>query len=127
MPATEDISGASGAGDAIDSGVRHGSYALTGPLPRGGAGSLPMRGDLAHIALAGKFFVPHYAVPQPRTVLPGGAPLMTQPGEAGEELRVLAEGEIFEVLEVGESWAWGCLSLAGPVGWVRLDRLELLR
>ena len=49
------------------------SYALTGPQPKAEPGRTPLRGDLAHIGLAGKFFVPHYAVPQPRTVMPGGA------------------------------------------------------
>jgi hypothetical protein len=36
----------------------------------------------------------------------------------------LLEGDSFEVLDVTREWAWGCLSLKGPVGWVHLDRLE---
>jgi hypothetical protein len=36
------------------------------------------------------------------------------------------EGDSFEVLDVAGGWAWGCLSLEGPVGYVRLDRLEPL-
>lgn len=101
-------------------------YALTGPQPRPVPGRTPVRGDLAHIGLAGRFFVPHYAVPQPRSVMPGGARLMSGTGEGAQELCTLMEGDSFEVLEVQGNWAWGCLSLDGPVGYVPLDRLEAL-
>jgi hypothetical protein len=104
----------------------HGSFSLTEPRQRPAQGSLPLRGDLAHIALAGRYFVPHYAVPQPRVVMPGGAPLYSAPVHAAEELCTLMEGDSFEVLEVSNGWAWGCLSLEGPVGYVRTDRLEPL-
>lgn len=103
-----------------------GPYALAGPIPRPDPRRVPLRGDLAHIALAGRHFVPHYAVPQPRVVMPGGAPLHAAPGEGTEELCVLMEGDSFEVLDVTGNWAWGCLSLDGPVGYVQLDRLEPL-
>ena len=102
-----------------------GPFALAGPVARPD-GSMPLRGDLAHIGLAGKYFVPHYAVPQPRTVLPGGAPLLSSSDGGAEELCTLMEGDSFEVLDVIGVWAWGCLSLEGPVGYVLLDRLELL-
>lgn len=103
-----------------------GPFALTGPVARADPRRLPLRGDLAHIGLAGKHFVPHYAVPQPRGVMPGGAALFTDTGDGAEELCTLLEGESFEVLDIAGSWAWGCLSLEGPVGYVRLDRLEPL-
>ena len=99
-------------------------YALTGPQPKAEPGRTPLRGDLAHIGLAGKHFVPHYAVPQPRTVMPGGAALLANPGESAEELCVLMEGDSFEVLDVVGGWAWGCLGIGGLVGYVRVDRLE---
>ena len=101
-----------------------GPYTLAGPAVRPDPRRVPLRGDLAHIALAGKHFVPHYAVPQPRSVMPGGAPVMTETGEDAAELCTLLEGDSFEVLDVAGGWAWGCLSLEGPVGYVRLDRLE---
>ena len=102
----------------------HGPYALAGPVARPDPTRVPIRGDLAHVGLAGIHFVPHYAVPQPRAVLPGGAPLYADPDDTSEELCVLLEGDSFEVLDVTRAWAWGCLSLEGPVGYVRLDRLE---
>jgi len=103
-----------------------GPFWLSGPQHRPAHGSLPLRGDLAHIALAGRYFVPHYAVPQPRVVMPGGAPLFSAPATGAEELCTLMEGDSFEVLEVSNGWAWGCLSLEGPVGYIRTDRLEPL-
>jgi len=103
-----------------------GPFPLVGPQDRPAPGSLPLRGDLAHIAFAGRYFVPHYAVPQPRVVMPGGAPLFSATGHGAQELCTLMEGDSFEVLEVSDGWAWGCLSLEGPVGYVRTDRLEPL-
>jgi hypothetical protein len=103
-----------------------GPFALAGPAARPDGRKVPLRGDLAHIGLAGKYFVPHYAVPQPRTVLPGGAPLLAGTDAGAEELCTLMEGDSFEVLDVAGAFAWGCLSLDGPVGYVHLDRLEAL-
>lgn len=102
-----------------------GPYALTGPVPKPDPYTVPLRGDIAHIALAGTYFVPHYAVPQPRTVMPGGAALLSSTGEGAEVICTLLEGDSFEVLDLTGGWAWGCLSLEGPVGFVHLDRLEM--
>ena len=103
-----------------------GPFTLAGPAARPDPRQLPLRGDLAHIGLAGQYFVPHYAVPQPRTVLPGGAPLLAGTETGAETLCTLMEGDSFEVLDVAGAFAWGCLSLDGPVGYVHLDRLEAL-
>ena len=106
--------------------TKRGFYALTGPQPKAEPGRTPLRGDLAHIGLAGRYFVPHYAVPQPRTVMPGGATLMSGSGEGAQEICSLMEGDSFEVLDVTGGWAWGCLGLGGPVGFIHVDRLEVL-
>ena len=58
--------------------------------------------------------------------MPGGAALLSSPGENGIELCSLMEGDSFEVLDLTGGWAWGCLSLEGPVGYIRIDRLEQL-
>jgi hypothetical protein len=102
-----------------------GPFTLAGPVARPDPRRLPLRGDLAHIGLAGKHFVPHYAVPQPRIVMPGGAALLAEAEVGAEELCTLMEGDSFEVLDIAGTWAWGCLSLEGPVGYVHLDRLEV--
>lgn len=99
---------------------------LDGPIERPDPRTSPIRGDLAHIGLAGTYFVPHFAVPQPRAVMPGGAPLLADPKDDAEELCVLMEGDSFEVLDITGNWAWGCLSLEGPVGYIAIDRLEAM-
>ena len=106
-------------------GGSHGQYALAGPVPRPAPG-IPLRGDVAHIGLAGRYFVPHYAVPQPRAVMPGGADLRASPREDSDVLCTIPEGQSFGVLDVTGTWAWGALSLAGPSGYIHLDRLEPL-
>lgn len=112
---------ASGAGERA-----FGSFALTGPVGTGAIAALPVRGDLAHIAMAGRFFVPHYAVPQPRLVMPGGASLHPVPDGHSPVLCEILEGQSFELLELAGQWAWGCLSPEGPTGYVHADRLEAL-
>ena len=113
--------------DSPASGVHpQGPFALTGPQPKPDEKRIPIRGDLAHIGFAGIHFVPHYAVPQPRSVMPGGARLLEAPREDAAEQCTLMEGDSFEVLDVAGSYAWGCLSLDGPVGYIHIDRLEPL-
>ncbi len=101
-----------------------GPFVLSGPVERPDETRVPIRGDLAHVGLAGRYFVPHYAVPQPRSVMPGGAVLLGAPNAAAAQICQLAEGDSFELLDITGQWAWGCLSLEGPVGYVHIDRLE---
>ncbi len=100
-----------------------GQLALTGPSVTAEPGHLPVRGDLAHIALAGRYFVPHYAVPMPHSVV-----TETQLRKAGkpdaEQVCVLARGVSFDVLDISGGWAWGQFGEDGPVGYVRLDDLK---
>ena len=126
MKAPADAAPAKDAGDDKEMTPSHGPYCLSGPVERIDPRVTPVRGDLAHVAMAGRYFVPHYAVPQPRSVMPGGARLMSAAGDGGEEVCTLMEGDSFEVLDVTGNWAWGCLSLHGPVGYVPVDRLESL-
>jgi len=101
-----------------------GPFVLSGPVGKPDETRVPLRGDLAHIGLAGKYFVPHYAVPQPRTIMPGGAAMLATPDEEAPEICTLMEGDSFELLDITGSWAWGCLSLDGPVGYIHVDRME---
>ena len=61
-------------------------------------GTLPIRGDLAHIALADEYLVAHYVVPQPREIGPDGAALLCQPREGSDEVTRLAPGAAFDAL-----------------------------
>jgi len=100
-----------------------GQLALTGPSPRASNGPLPVRGDLAHIRLAGRYFVPHYAVPMPHKVghliwLRAAADL------SSDEICELPVGSTFNVLDIAGGWAWGQSEEDGPVGYVPMSNLE---
>lgn len=99
------------------------SFALTGPGATAEAGHLPVRGDLAHIKLAGRIFVPHYAVPMPHRVRPQGTVLRHAAGEGAEALAPLQADTVFEVLDIAGGWAWGQVGDDGLVGYVPLADL----
>lgn len=101
-----------------------GQLALTGPAFRAEQGHLPVRGDLAHIRLAGRFFVPHYAVPMPHAVKAGGSQLRATKETDAEVICDLADGAIFDVLDIAGGWCWGQFGENGPVGYVALSDLE---
>ena len=100
-----------------------GMLAMTGPSAKTDPGCLPVRGDLAHIKLAGRYFVPHYAVPMPHAIKPG-AVLRTAGHKDGEAIIDLPQGEVFNVLDIAGNWAWGQLGEDGRVGYVALDQIE---
>ena len=76
--------------DTTDYQPPAGQVGLTGPVTRPAPGTLPLRGDLAHLALAGRFLVPHYAVPRARAVGPEGAPLHLAADGSSDTLAQLA-------------------------------------
>ena len=100
------------------------SFSLTGPAPILAPGHVPVRGDLAHIAMAGKWFVPHYAVPMPHVVRSGGAPLL-KAARGAEVLEDLAAGARFDVLEMSGGWCWGQAGSDGFVGYIAADKLNV--
>jgi hypothetical protein len=105
-----------------------GTYALSGPGVTAEAGRLPVRGDLAHIKLAGRYFVPHYAVPMPHPIAAGGAVLRKIESDDAEALCSLSAGSNFDVLDISGNWAWGQVTGGsfgkdGPVGYVALAQL----
>lgn len=95
---------------------------LSGPSEKLDPAHCPVRGDLAHIALAGRVFVPHYAVPMPH-VLNVAAPLRSTGNAEGEEVVQLAKGAVFDVLDMAGDWAWGQVDDGGLVGYLPLDLL----
>ncbi|TCM31135.1 hypothetical protein EDF59_12569 [Novosphingobium sp. ST904] len=100
-----------------------GLLAMTGPSVTADPGCLPVRGDLAHIKLAGLCFVPHYAVPMPHAILAGAVLRVTGRTDA-EPIRDLPEGETFNVLDIAGNWAWGQFGEDGQVGYLPLDALK---
>jgi hypothetical protein len=81
------------------------------------------RRDLADIALAGRWFAPHYVVPEvwrtTRTV-----ELRSTPSDTAESSARLSTGERFAVLEVSGGWAWGLREADHLVGYVRAEALS---
>ncbi len=104
-----------------------GPYALSGPVERPDPRRTPLRGDIAHIALAGRYFVPHYVVPQPRLIGTKGAKLRAEADDAAEIVSTLVPGENFDLLDSTLEWAWGCAGLGGAVGYVRLGDLQAMK
>lgn len=110
------------------SDLPEGTYALSGPSVTAEAGRLAVRGDLAHIKLAGLCFVPHYAVPMPHAVAAGEAILRSTESSDAETICNLPEGANFDVLDISGNWAWGQATggnfgAEGPVGYVALNQL----
>jgi len=104
-------------------GIPDGQLAMTGPSAKAEPGHLPVRGDLAHIKLAGRYFVPHYAVPMPQAIASGGAALRKLNRADAEVVADLPAGGTFDVLDIAGGWAWGQYGEDGPVGYVALTSL----
>lgn len=97
--------------------------ALSGPSLAHEPGRLPVRGDLAHIKLAGRCFVPHYAVPMLHRAK-AGAVLLAQSRADAEVIALLEEGTVIEVLDIAGAFTWGQIENDGLVGYVALDMVE---
>jgi hypothetical protein len=104
-----------------------GPLSLSGPSEKLDAAHWPVRGDLAHIRLAGRCFVPHYAVPMEHWVKAPGAPLMALNRADAEVREQLATGTLFNVLDMTGGWAWGQVGEDGFVGYLPVETLEQRR
>lgn len=113
-----------GPSDVTASAIPTGQLALSGPAEKLDAAHWPVRGDLAHIRLAGRCFVPHYAVPMPHTVADGGAKLHALNTAESEVREELSGGSLFNVLDITGDWAWGQVGDDGFVGYVPLAALS---
>jgi len=106
------------------SAIPTGQLALSGPAEKLDAAHWPVRGDLAHIRLAGRCFVPHYAVPMERRIAAGGAKLLAANDAASDVREELAAGTLFNLLDVTGGWAWGQVGEDGFVGYLPVEALE---
>ncbi len=112
-----------GHSELTEDGLPTGQLTLSGPSEKLDAPHWPVRGDLAHVRLAGKVFVPHYAVPIPRSVVPCGAKLFALNNKESELRQDLGGGTLFNVLEISGGWAWGQVGEDGFVGYLPLEAL----
>ena len=104
-----------------------GELAMAGPSTRPDGRTIPVRGDLAHIKLAGRYFVPHYAVPMPHVVTGAGAILRNSGSAEADAVCELAGSEVFNVLDITGQWAWGQHGEDGFVGYLPLCAIEAVQ
>lgn len=97
-------------------------FALSGPIADYDARVTPIRGDLADIALAGRFFAPHYVEPQQhRAAVPA---MLRQAGSAqAQAVSQLLPGEGFALLDSAGDWGWGYSVHDGYCGYVALGEI----
>lgn len=100
-----------------------GTVGLTGPVDRVAPGTLPLRGDLAHIALAGTFLAAHYVVPMTRMIGDQPVTLKLQARDDAAEGAALAANEAVELLDISGDWAWITKGPQGPSGYLRQGAL----
>lgn len=109
--------------EKIEYAVPQGVLGLKGPVEKPAPGALPLRGDLAHIALAETHLAAHYVIPQVRAVGGAGSGLRLAPREDSEVFARLAPATRFELLDIAGEWVWGCPGPQGPAGWCRASEL----
>ena len=100
-----------------------GRVGLKGPVAKPAPGTLPLRGDLAHIALADTHLAAHYVIPEVRNVNGSGADLRLHPRDDSEVPHRLDAGSDVEVLDVAGDWIWVTVGPEGPSGYVRSSEL----
>ena len=104
--------------------VPDGPLRLAGPVARPEPGTLPLRGDLAHIALAGTHLAAHYVIPSNREIGTDGTELHSQSRDDSDVFMTLDAGTAVEVLDVAGDWVWCCLGPEGPSGYIKGDCLK---
>ena len=88
------------------------------------ADAFACRRDLAEIALAGRVFAQHYAVPL-RHIVKREVPIHKGPRADSDCVATLGIDDSFHVLDIGNDWAWGRGHAHGTTGYVVADALNL--
>jgi hypothetical protein len=109
--------------DETHAQVPQSELTLSGPSDRSDRARLPVRGDLAHVRLAGRYFVPHYVLPLSHRVSATGAMLLAAGNDSAAVLAALDGGTVFEVLDITGGWAWGQVGADGLVGYCAMTML----
>lgn len=103
--------------------IPEGQLSLAGPVARPAVGTVPIRGDLAHIALANRYLCAHYVVPQLRTVGADASAFLCHARDGSHVVIDLAPGTTIEALDYAGPWCWGCLGPEGPSGYLKIADL----
>ena len=83
------------------------------------SGTLPLRGDLAHIALANGYLAAHYVIPLKRTLADRDVTLKLNSRDDAEEGATLTAGSAVELLDCEGDWVWITVGPEGPSGYTR--------
>lgn len=110
--------------EACQYDLPRGTVTLAGPVDKPEPGTLPLRGDMAHVALADRFLVTHYVQPQKRSIGADGATLRLAPAADAAAVARMESGSTFEALDFAGGWCWGCCGPAGPTGYVEIGSLS---
>lgn len=113
----------SAASDAPQYSVPSGILGLKGPVQKPAPGTLPLRGDLAHMALAGTHLAAHYVIPHLRSVGAADVDVMENTRDDSPVVTRFAAGTPLEVLDTSGEWVWVCLGPEGPSGYIKADCL----
>jgi cell wall-associated NlpC family hydrolase len=82
-----------------------------------------VRGDLADVALADRWFAPHYAAPVIRSVIVARVAVREKPVADATMVSELLVGEGFALLDQSGGWAWGYCAHDHYVGYIEADAL----
>ena len=110
---------------ALNYDIPGGILGLKGPVKKPAPGTLPLRGDLAHIALAGTHLAAHYVIPTLGVVSADKTAMRAVARDDAEVQSELSKGTKLEVLDIGAEWVWCCHGPEGPSGYVHTDCLDL--
>ncbi|MBV7259293.1 hypothetical protein [Erythrobacter crassostreae] len=108
---------------ASDYAVPGGILGLKGPVEKPAPGTLPLRGDLAHVALAGTHLAAHYVIPHVGAIGDADIELHLVPRDDSDATETLTAGTAIEVLDVAGDWIWICVGPAGPSGYCKANCL----
>ncbi len=97
---------------------------MTGPTVALEAGRHAVRRDLAELEVAGRVFAQHYAEPM-AVVARADAVINAHPDRTSAAVASLTKGDVFHLVDIGQSWAWGRGDAAGSVGYVDAAALDL--
>lgn len=107
--------------DTHDYPVPDGVLGLNGPVDKPAPGTIPLRGDLAHIALAGTHLAAHYVIPHIWIVDESGVDVMENTRDDSPVVTRFDAGTRVEVIDIAGDWVWGCLGPEGPSGYMKAD------
>ena len=100
-----------------------GIVGLRGPVEKPAPGTLPLRGDLAHIALADHFLSAHYVIPHLRAIGASDVVLKLNMRKDAADGATLAVGTPVELLDQAGDWVWVTKGPEGPSGYLDVSQL----